>query len=1018
MKRFTVLAAVVALLTTLLILPTMASAFQITGGGGTQTQSPYGLWYAGKEACAQEGCHRSIAQKPSPHSNMVTDLKAYPEKLMPAATSALWPLTSPLGGITLQPRDMYLQLGDHEGFLEYTGTNANPLAKLKPSDDLPVWSPMLYLIDENIWEEPTAKMGNSVYGQSCADCHNVGLTRPSNAEYTLPNGAVQTTNTPTTVSELGIQCEACHASGKNPGAHKGVVPEVVGGYQILKSQTCGQCHVTGTTPQKNVNGSAFGNPNGFTTDTTLSAYLTPASVVETEGQLMAYLDGKGPKPKFLPNGADYSMRHTYYNEWLVNKVPSEHGGNYGHADPVNGTVQTFAGAGETKCLRCHSGLGFLNRIDAKSPSGTRIVPTFPTLSTVTKDDPGISCMVCHTGHVQYAEGGGYDSMRRWGNGRSVQCTDCHNWQFEQLEQAVQYEIIDGVSYSRPAAGAKSRHAQREMVSGGKGGDDGLGGLWGVAPMEETMPGAECKDCHMPRTHKEGMPANDTGSKTGTRMSHRFHVVLPGDAERWKLRPNGDSCAASCHNEDAASYTRADFQSWIEQKREAVASASSEATTVLDDVAAGLGLTDWNSFIAAQPVGGPASGLNAATWAMLQHAAQNVDMVAGDGSGGIHNVEYALAGLEKAKLWAQSANGTLSATLSSPIATGEGMTVNGSLLGAGGAPIDDAEVVLETSTDSSTWTLVAAAQPDASGHFSIPTGLVVGNRWYRVRFSPSEGVEYQSSPMHVAVPVTSATLTPAAANVSWQNIASATVTMSATPGATTLYTLSGATFKAPTVYSGPISITAEGRTEVRFWSTDSNGTEAPQTLQVLIDRAAPRLATDVKVRYSEKAVVRVWAADSGAGVTRIVCTFRGVTRTVYGSNFTLTTRALGKSTLSLRAYDRAGRSAAKAVTVWVRTTPTFAVSPSTTRYIRAGASVSFAATVKSAGGAYLAGEPVALQRWNGSGWTTVAIRVTSATGRVSKAVTFGSKGTKWYRWRVAASTRCNAEEGQLMKVVVK
>lgn len=1021
MKRFAALVAVTSM-AMVLMLPMVASAFQITGGGGSQTQNPYGLWYAGKEACAQEGCHRSIAEKPSPHSNMVTDLKAYPEKLMPAATSVLWPVTSPLGGISLQPRDMYLQLGDHEGFLEYTGTNSNPLATLKPADDLPVWSPLVYLIDEGTWEAQTSKMGNSVYGQSCADCHNVGLTRPSNASYTLPNGATQTTVTPTTVSELGIQCEACHGSGKNPGSHQGVVPGVVGGYQILKSQTCGQCHVTATTPQKNVSGSAFGNPNGFTTDATLSAYLTPSSVVETEGQMMAYVNNPnwpaGTKPKFLPNGADFSMRHTYYNEWLVNKVPSGYGGDHGHADPVNEAVKSSAASGQTKCLRCHSGLGFLNRIDAKSPSGTRIVPTFPAMSLVATADPGVSCMVCHSGHIQYKQGGGYDSTRRWGNGKAVGCADCHNWQFEQLDQAIQYEKIDGVEYSRPAANSYSHHAQREVVSGGHGGDDGLGGLWGVAPMEETMPGAECKDCHMPRTHKEGMPANDSGTTTGTRMSHRFHVVLPGDAARWKLRPNGDSCNATCHTEDAASYTRADFQNWIDQKRAAVAAASSEATTALNAVASNLGLTDWNSFIAAQPVVGPASGLTPATWAMLQHAAQNVDLIQEDGSKGIHNVNYALAGLEKAKLSAQSASVTLNAHLDSAVADGDGMTISGSLLGFGGAPIDDATVLLETSTDSSTWTLVTTTAPDESGDFTVDTGVIVGNRYFRVRYAPSAGVDYQSSTMHVSVPLTTASVTPAAATSSWQGVASVTVTLSATPGASTFYTLTGATIKAPTLYTGAITITSEGRTDVRYWSTDADGNESAHVLPVMIDRGAPTLATDVKTLYAEKAAVHVWASDAGAGIDRIVYTFRGVTRTVSGSTFTLTTGALGKSTLSLRAYDKAGKSVAKSVVVWVRTTPTFSVTPSVNKTVNKGSVVLFAATVKSAAGAVLAGETVALQRWNGSGWTTVATRVTGSTGRVAKALSLGSTGTKWFRWRVAADTRCNAEESPLMKVVVK
>ena len=329
---------------------------------------------------------------------------------------------------------------------------------------------------------------------------------------------------------------------------------------------------------------------------------------------------------------------------------------------MNDSVKATVAAGNTRCLKCHSGLGFLNRIDAKGPSGKRIVPTFPTMSVVATADPGISCQVCHTGHVGMVESGGYDSLRRKGNGDEVGCGDCHNWQFEMLDQAVQYETLAGAEYSRPARDTKSRHPQREMVSGGRGGEDGTGGLWGVPPRGEYMPDTECQDCHMPRTHKEGMPANDTGGIGGTRMSHRFHIVEPGDAQRWKLRPNGDSCVTTCHKEEASEYTRAEFQSWIDEKRATVSAASDDTTRALQVAAAEYGLASWSSFIAAQPRSGAAAGLSSAKWSMLQRAAQNADFVINDGSGGIHNPDYAMAGLDKALLWARSASATVEATL--------------------------------------------------------------------------------------------------------------------------------------------------------------------------------------------------------------------------------------------------------------------------------------------------------------------------------------------------------------------
>lgn len=1024
MKRSFAAAIVMGALIAMLAQPVSAMAFQITGGGGTQTQNPYGLWYAGKEACAQEGCHWKIASKPSPHSEMVKDVRAYPSELEPAADSGHWPYTSPLGGITIRPRDIWLQVGDGEGLHQYVGFGGSALAtKVVPADDLPLWSPASFLMHEGEWKAPTAKLANGVYGQSCSSCHNVGPTRPSNATYTLANGATQTTATPTTVSELGVQCESCHGSGKDPNGHKNGVPGVVGGYQVLKAQVCGQCHVTGTTPQKNVAGSAFGNPNGFTTDATLSAYLTPSTVVETEGAFMRYVTRETTAaPKFLPNGANFSMRHSYYNEWLNNKIPVYTGGEKGHADPVNEIVKLYTGAGNTKCFRCHSGLGFLNRIDAKAPNGTRIVPTFPTTSTVATADPGISCQVCHSGHIGYAEGGGYDSIRRWGNGKAVSCGDCHNWQFEALDQALQYETIAGAEYSRPALNSLSRHPQREMVTGGRGGEDGLGGMWGVAPMDTTMPGVTCENCHMPRTHREGMPASDDGSIAETRMSHRFHIVLPGDAERWKLRPNGDSCAASCHKDEAAEYSREDFQAWIDQKHAAVTSASSVATSALNTVAGGIGLAAWGDFLKVQPSAGAAGALPAVRWSMLQHAAQNVDFVVNDASGGLHNPAYALAGLAKASLWAASATATLDATLGAGPVLGEGMTATGSLLGFGGAPIAGAEVVLEYSTNGSTWTTVRSGKPDGSGAFSLPTGRIVGSRTYRVRFSPSVGVDYLSVLMPVAVPVTTATVIPAGATSSWLDIPSAQVTMSATPGSLTFYTLTGATVLPSTLYLGAITITAEGETDVHFWSTDGNGAEATQMLPILIDRRSPTVHSDLKSVYANKAVVHVWGTDGGAGVDSMRYTFGASSRDIDGASFTFETTKLGKNNLVVRVTDGAGKASLRSLSVWVKAAPLLTMSPAGRRTISAGRTVKFATRVtrgKDSAGhdIMLVNRPLILQRWNGRKWDTWA-KFSSGAGAVAWTKKFSSRGTSYWRWRVTSDTYSYAANSPVLKVVVK
>lgn len=1020
MKRSYLLLTVISLFAATLISPLSASAFQITGGGGTQTLNPYGLWFAGQEACAQEGCHSAISAKETPHSNMVTDVQMFPSKLFPAAgDTSFWPYTGPFGGLTLRPRDMYLQVGDLQfGFLEYIGANPSSLAtNVVPSDDIYVWSPMEYLIEEGVWADPTTPISYSSYSQSCSGCHNLGVTRPSNAKYTLANGGTQTTTTPSSVSGFSIQCEVCHGSGKTPDGHKKGVPTVVGGKQILKAQVCGQCHVGGTTPQKNAKGTAFGNPNGYTTDTTLSAYLTPFTTVESETTFMNYINNGGTKPKFLPNGADYSMRHSYYNEWLVNKVPSGYGGEKGHADPFNNAVQAYA---NPKCLKCHSGLGFLNRIGAIGPSGKKIVGTFPTISEAATSDPGISCQVCHTGHVGYKEHG-YDSLRRWANGRTVGCGDCHNWQFEMLDQAIQYETVAGEEYARPAVDSRTRHPQREMYTGGEGGEYGIGGMWGVAPVGEFMPGVECIDCHMPRTHREGMPANDDGNKEATRMSHRFHIVEPGEAARWKLRPNGDSCVASCHEKDAADFTRTEMQTWIDQQRSLVQTASDETTAALQNAASDLGLAAWTDFLSARPATGPASALPAATWKMLQRSAQNADFVISDGSRGIHNPTYALAGLAKAKTWANSADAALSAKIAPGPVNGVGVEIVGSLFGGSGDAIPGAQVVLEMSADGgTTWSAVATATPNAAtGAFSANTGLIVGSRMYRCSFTPSEGVVFLSDVLPVTVPVTTAAFLPVTAPDGWMNASLVTVTMNATPGSLTMYTLSGATTAAQSVYTGPISITAEGATTITYWSTDADGTEFANTALVRLDRGAPTVSTDAVAEYLNTSKVRVWGTDTGAGISKLQYALDGAAMTTAGGTWaSVSTSKLGKHSLLVRVTDGAGKVTSRTLSYRVRNQPSLTRSPSGSAYtVGKGKSLVFKGTLHTSSGAHIGSKSIKLQKSsNGTSWSTYTTLTSNSSGAVSFTLKPSSKGTVYWRWYSAENDFYRAAASSKMRIV--
>jgi len=1022
MKRSYLLGMAAALVASVLVAPVAASAFQITGGGGTQTQNAYGLWFAGQEACAQEGCHASIAAKESPHGNMVTDVKKYPSKLVPAADSSFWPYTSTFGGLILKPRDMYLQVGDKYGFLEYIGANTNSqITSPSPIDDIFVWSPMEYTFGENgtqgEWATPTSAIGYSSYSQSCSGCHNLGVTRPSDKDYTLQNGAVQSTSTPSAVSAFSIQCEVCHGSGKTPDGHKKGVPAVVGGVKLLNAQVCGQCHVGGTTPEKNAKGSAFGNPNGYTVDATLSAYLTPYTTVESETTFMAYVNNpawpgvaKGmTKPKFLPNGADFSMRHDYYNEWLIS----------GHGKSPRASV--LGNTSDPRCLKCHSGTGYLYRVGATGATGKRIIASQPTTTSAKENDPGISCQICHTGHIGYKPAGGYDSIRQKPNGDEVACGDCHNWRYEMMDMRMQYETINGVEYTRPPVDQRPHIPMREIVEGGYGGEDGMSGLWGVEPVGKFMPGVKCQDCHMPRTHKEGMPADDDGTDEATRMSHRFKIVLPGDAARWKLRPNGDSCSAKCHTKDAANFTRAEFQTWIDETSATVVAASSEASAALGTVGAPFGFTRYRNFEAAQPTTGPAAQLDAATWAMLQHAAQNLNIVLSDGSKGLHNPTYALAGLRKATMWARSATATVDATIGVGPTAGEGVNVTGSLHGVDGVVIKGAEVALQMSVDGgTTWTVVTKAVANAStGAFSLPTGRIVGTRIYRVAYLPSAGVAYYSAPMPVAVPVTTAAFLPVAAPDGWLNAPLVTVNLSATPGSLTFYSLSGATTAPLSIYTGQLSITAQGTTTLTFWSSDSQGIEAANSALVRLDTAAPSVLSNAVAEYLNSSTVKVWATDAGSGVAKLEYALDGAAyKTATGTYASVTTTKLGLHSLVVRATDASGKVTSRTFSYKVRAQPKLIKYPTGTSYtVGVNKTITLKGVLTTQSGAKIAGKTVYLQRSsNGTTWTTYTSRVTGSLGVVGYTVKPTKRGTVYWRWYSPANNSYRAVAGAKTRIV--
>ena len=422
----------------------------------------FGLTYKGEATCLTVGCHSTVNHVTA-HDDFAKDVQANPASLVPSSgVTNAWP--SPgfgTTGIRANPANIWLQLGSSTGILEYIGLKTSTLPALSgttvwptlnPTDDAPLFDGLGYDQASGAWEAE-GPVSAVTYFQRCAGCHHLGLTRPGSTLTTLANGLAQIgPSTPTSISGLSIQCEVCHGTGKT-GTHMGTGEGVVawpasGEARILSSEICGQCHVSGTSKEVNITGSAFSHPNGYTPDKTLADYLNVRATVPTPGQFVA----GNTTYYFFPNGSTYRARHVYYNEWKIS----------GHSVKLTDSASRVLAAanGNAACLKCHSGEGFLARLGASVvPAGFQATISGSPGAWTSNAKYSQECAICHTSH---------DTA----NGLSVRtgatCDVCHNWQYEVLGTTAM-------------PGDTIRHPQREMVNGR--------GLFDVANGSAFMPGA-------------------------------------------------------------------------------------------------------------------------------------------------------------------------------------------------------------------------------------------------------------------------------------------------------------------------------------------------------------------------------------------------------------------------------------------------------------------------------------------------------------------------------------------------
>ncbi len=513
----------VAALCTMVLLAMPAVAGAVTANG---------ISYAGSSKCLE--CHGRTSGRWQVGSYLNTlhslNVRTIDEiggvaKIFPAPASAAWP--SPLiqgGTFRFAPADVAYQMGGPDShttrFISRFG-NDKPHAlstgytqptTAGPKDDLVLFNGR-YMSHEGYWY-PSAITPRLVM-QNCGPCHFTGVSRPAQTDYTLPNGSKMTSSTPTSFSEHGIRCEACHAANGGDKHWSANVP-ISRTANVLKSQTCGQCHVKFTSKQRNTTNSTWTNPNGFTPDQKLADFGT----VTGSQWVKKSFDEPAPSipltdTTFFPSGHVKAGGHGdgIYNEWLLS----------GHSR----SLRTQSGALyipflKDECLPCHSGEAFLKSIGYGSDGPNDIGLH---RSSIASDTLNIECGVCHAVHPKSGTG---TQLRL---GADDLCMKCH-----------------GVNC--PIGGTVE-------IRTGK-------GLAGVGGTRQWMPGAECYECHMPETVE------------GDR-SHRFTIMMPGDRERWAAPAaaplDTDSCSP-CHHGKTLTQLQADIDAWQSATEKRLASAKS------------------------------------------------------------------------------------------------------------------------------------------------------------------------------------------------------------------------------------------------------------------------------------------------------------------------------------------------------------------------------------------------------------------------------------------------------------
>ncbi len=740
-KKVSILTAVA--IACMLLLPALASATLV---------NEYGMHYAGQEQCLN--CHGGGILGPS---ELALHGRFAQSGILPDVPEG-WTAFEAAGNVEPvagEGQSMYHAGGSYSltdldwitlGDSSEVGNSATEYLFFRGAGDPTV---MPWNIVEGLMWEPAhggewvvGEPGTGLFDESyaCQRCHMMGSTVPGTGTVPNPAAAIQPSETTarqwareegTTVQDfmtdasvstpgLGIQCEQCHGTGQaSATGHTNTGVVISAGIDVLgKSQVCGQCHGSYT----NVAGTM--GIYGYTTNLQMRDFVDINGVsggqsytkIPTEEEFAA-----SPAAYWMfPNGSNAKGNHYYYNEWAAS------GHSFRSAltkDDPDAMAFQAAGNGHysnnfdpnltSGCYKCHTGEGYLQS------KGSSLAEDL----VLTKDNVGMmgqECSTCHNGHPSGL--GAADVVRdpdkageRSAKGLSVDnasiCEDCHNWQVE-----VTGQMPNPAPLADLAAHGSPSHPQRETLHG-------RSAMFDTAAGTEFMPGAECEDCHMPKTNK-----------AATRISHGMKPMLPGDAERWNGMAGpayqGEDSCTGCHPSQSRSELQAEIDEWqegTEVQAAKVAAAIEKAKT----------RSEFSAIVSTKP-----------GYVLVGRATWNYKVFENDASEGVHNPPYIMAGLAKAERMAKSVGGRYSYTAASPsVRRGKTGHVAGRIVnGDGSSAVGGAVTLMRGSR------VLDTAVTDAKGHFAFTFKVMRTYKNYRVKWARSSSSLTNKSSAYMTVKV--------------------------------------------------------------------------------------------------------------------------------------------------------------------------------------------------------------------------------------------------------------------------